>query len=291
MKTNHSAVDTPLPFLALANHAALPPGRRFGPWRVRSRMLLWCRGGRGTVTVDGAEHEMRPGHYLILPWDHTIRYCAGKGAVWRLGGAHVIPHLSRTAPAVFEVSHVRPDAPPLLPGRADAPCPGLEGVRGGSFARARALESLAEYAVAWFVRGPEAAGARTLGGLLLAEMGRAAAEAGESAQGLPGALRRMTVEVERRLLGPLRVADLARAGRCSPATVTRLFRRWFGRAPLRWILERRLDRAAELLAETDLTIAEVGRRVGVPDPFYFSRLFRRLRGVTASAHRQRARML
>jgi AraC family transcriptional activator of pobA len=63
-------------------------------------------------------------------------------------------------------------------------------------------------------------------------------------------------------------------------------RRRTGRTVQDWIIERRMAEARSLLAETDLSVAEVARRVGVADAGYFSRLFSRTHG--ASPRRWRA---
>jgi AraC family transcriptional activator of pobA len=47
-----------------------------------------------------------------------------------------------------------------------------------------------------------------------------------------------------------------------------------------WIVERRMAQARRLLVETDLTVGEIASRVGYADPGYFTRLFRRMHGVT-----------
>jgi AraC-like DNA-binding protein len=57
-------------------------------------------------------------------------------------------------------------------------------------------------------------------------------------------------------------------------------RRRTGRTVQEWIIERRMVEARELLAETDLPVGEVARRVGIPDAGYFSRLFSRAHGGT-----------
>jgi AraC-like DNA-binding protein len=57
-------------------------------------------------------------------------------------------------------------------------------------------------------------------------------------------------------------------------------RRRTGRTVGDWIIERRMTEARRLLSDTRLTIAEIARRVGISDPGYFSRQFRRTHGVS-----------
>lgn len=48
----------------------------------------------------------------------------------------------------------------------------------------------------------------------------------------------------------------------------------------------RLEKAKRLLKESDLLIAEIARQVGYENSYSFSRLFKRLAGVTPQAYRQ-----
>ncbi len=73
----------------------------------------------------------------------------------------------------------------------------------------------------------------------------------------------------------------------TPGHLTTVVRRRTGRTVQEWIIERRIAEARRLLAETDLPVAEVARRVGVPDPGYFSRLFRRAHGASPRKWRGR----
>lgn len=57
-----------------------------------------------------------------------------------------------------------------------------------------------------------------------------------------------------------------------------------------FLLNARIDRARRLLIETTLPVAEIARRCGFADPFYFSRRFRLENGETASAYRDRNRV-
>jgi AraC-like DNA-binding protein len=56
-----------------------------------------------------------------------------------------------------------------------------------------------------------------------------------------------------------------------------------------WIAERRMTEARRLLVESDLSVAEVGQRVGYTDPGYFVRSFRRAHATTPLAWRRAGR--
>ena len=58
------------------------------------------------------------------------------------------------------------------------------------------------------------------------------------------------------------------------------------RSPYQELLRAKISRAAELLLSTDLTVREVGVRVGCADPYEFSRRFKRLMGVSPRLYRE-----
>ena len=84
---------------------------------------------------------------------------------------------------------------------------------------------------------------------------------------------------------PLDVATLARAAHVSPAHFTREFRRAFGETPHRYLLTRRLERAAELLRNTDRSVAEICMTVGLQSVGSFTTSFGKLYGMSPTAYR------
>jgi len=65
----------------------------------------------------------------------------------------------------------------------------------------------------------------------------------------------------------------------------RMFKSQTGATPVEYVKRRRLREALLLLQESDLNIAEIGDKVGWPDPFYFSKLFKAEIGLPPSAYR------
>lgn len=89
-----------------------------------------------------------------------------------------------------------------------------------------------------------------------------------------------------RYFEPLTVADLARVARLSPAHFSREFRRTFGESPHRYLLTRRLERAAALLRNTDRGVTEICFAVGLTSVGSFTTSFRRVFGATPLAYRE-----
>ena len=91
---------------------------------------------------------------------------------------------------------------------------------------------------------------------------------------------------DRSYADPLTVADLARAAGLSPAHFSREFRRAFGEPPHRYLLTRRLERAAALLRVTDWTVADVCFAVGAGSLGSFTASFTRVYGCSPLAYRR-----
>ncbi|UED84139.1 AraC family transcriptional regulator [Streptomyces profundus] len=84
---------------------------------------------------------------------------------------------------------------------------------------------------------------------------------------------------------PWTVASVAAKVGVSRAALARRFSELVGRPPMAYLTDRRLDLAAELLGNPDLTVEGVARRAGYGSAFALSTAFKRERGVTPSGHR------
>lgn len=108
--------------------------------------------------------------------------------------------------------------------------------------------------------------------------------------GLPkSALRRSVDYINDNLGQTLRLDEIAREAAVSPYHFARLFKASTGLSPHRYVIERRVRRAEELLLREDAQIAEVARAVGFANQSHLTSHFRRLVGVAPGAFRKKAR--
>ena len=94
--------------------------------------------------------------------------------------------------------------------------------------------------------------------------------------------------IEQRYADKLSLADVADQVHLTPGHLTTVVRRRTGRTVGEWIAERRMAEARTLLVQTDLSVAQVGTRVGYRDPAWFVRSFRRAHGTTPLRWRRAA---
>ena len=65
----------------------------------------------------------------------------------------------------------------------------------------------------------------------------------------------------------------------------RCFKQYTGTTPMRYIVSLRITNAQVLLETTDYNVTEIGNIVGYDNPLYFSRIFKKQKGVSPSEYR------
>ncbi|RSX54037.1 AraC family transcriptional regulator [Bifidobacterium goeldii] len=96
----------------------------------------------------------------------------------------------------------------------------------------------------------------------------------------------MTGIIQSRFRDPLGLDDIAAAGGVSRSQCCILFKKYVGRTPNECLTERRLEEARRLLANTNLSIAEIARECGFSSASYFINVFRKRAGATPGEYRE-----
>jgi AraC family transcriptional regulator len=113
------------------------------------------------------------------------------------------------------------------------------------------------------------------------------AAAPAAAPGLTGRRLRAVLEhIADGLDGDLRLATLAAVAGMDQHHFGRVFKQATGVPPHRYVVERRIERATDLLANTDLPIADIAVAVGMSSQSHLTTVFRKHVGDTPHAYRK-----
>ncbi len=82
------------------------------------------------------------------------------------------------------------------------------------------------------------------------------------------------------------VAGLASEANVSRAALAKRFTELVGQPPMTFLTSWRIDLAADLLRQPDITVGAVADRVGYSTPFALSNAFKRVRGISPREHRR-----
>lgn len=229
-------------------------------------------------SLDGAHEEralIGPGRFCLTPGE--------AGARWRHTGNPEILQLylrkSVYAAAVEEMYGGDASAESLVPRFALAD-PLLEqlalavvaALRDGSTEDRLYVESIAQLIAVHLARAHSA---------------RSRPRRAPAADGLAQArIRRLLDYIEQNLGEELSLEAMAAEVDLSPLYLSRAFRTTVGQSPHQYVVARRVERAKQLLADTDLPIADVALAAGFSSQSHLSSWFRRLIGVSPAAYRR-----
>lgn len=101
-----------------------------------------------------------------------------------------------------------------------------------------------------------------------------------------GNLEEVARYMEEHLDEPLSIPQLSRRAFLSPTAFKAAFRQRYGLAVHAWLRQRRMERAAELLRDSSLSVLGVAQSVGYGSASQFTAAFRRQYGMTPAKYRK-----
>lgn len=84
----------------------------------------------------------------------------------------------------------------------------------------------------------------------------------------------------------INIDEYARKNNVSTSGFIRNFKMCTGSTPMQYILSKRIYNAEILLRNPDYNVSEVARIVGYENPLYFSRAFKKIKGIAPSAYQK-----
>ncbi len=89
-----------------------------------------------------------------------------------------------------------------------------------------------------------------------------------------------------RLEETLSLGELSRELGLSSGYFCRLFKQRMDQAPIDYFIRLKIQKACQYLDFTDIAVQEVAGTLGYEDPYYFSRVFKRVMGVSPLQYRK-----
>ncbi|WP_445682334.1 helix-turn-helix domain-containing protein [Radicibacter daui] len=117
-----------------------------------------------------------------------------------------------------------------------------------------------------------------------------AAEIAPARGGLaPWQARRVATHIDKHLASTIRMKDLTELTGLSTSYFSRAFKDSFGRSPYAYVIQRRMERAQEMMLASDEPLCQIALACGLSDQAHFSRLFRREIGLSPNMWRRQHR--
>lgn len=243
------------------------PGEIVGP-AVREHYLVhYCLSGRGIYRAQGIKYEIGPGEgFLILPGELTS-YQADAQEPWSLIW---VGFTGSRAADYLQCCGLKKD-------RRIFQCP-----------QSQQMEACVDAMLGFDTAG---AGNELL---LLGELYVFLGWIAQSAQSSARRSRETAAEyvelameyIRSHFQEDLTVAKLARYVGLNRSYLTTVFQNTINMSPQQYLMRFRMEWAAKMLCEDKLTVGEIARSCGYPDPLTFSKAFKRTLGITPTQYRR-----
>lgn len=102
----------------------------------------------------------------------------------------------------------------------------------------------------------------------------------------PWQQRQVTQMMRERIFEGISINEMAEACGLSAGALARGFKKSTGMSPHQWLLSHRVDLALELMADPDVSLADIAFNTGFSDQSHFSRVFTQKMGVAPGAWRK-----
>ncbi|WP_163965416.1 AraC family transcriptional regulator [Oceanipulchritudo coccoides] len=79
-----------------------------------------------------------------------------------------------------------------------------------------------------------------------------------------------------------RIDDIAAGVDLDPSYISRLFKRYYHVTPYNFLLQRKMEYALDLLRQGNMSVQKAAETIGFEDPFHFSRVFKKFKGISPS---------
>lgn len=230
--------------------------RKFG---CNQYIFLYCTAGSGLVIIKGETLHLKPNEFIILPCNVPHQYASSKEDPWSIYWMHITGENA----ALFYSRYLSLKSVPSFTA--------YDPVRIETFDHIFSLlENSFEERCLEFVSIKLQ---EFISGFLYPEQLKPSTQSGDK---ISDSILFMKKNINRQFS----VQDLAQQQNLSVTHYSRVFRAKTGSSPNQYFSELKVQKSCQYLYFTDRSLKEICVELGFRDPYYFSRLFKKLMGVS-----------
>ena len=227
---------------------------------IPQAIVIVCTDGWGWCRVNGTTYDVGPRQVVVIPPGVPHAYGSNQDDPWTLWWVHLDGK----------------DVPELLKSAGEHPVQTLNDIYRST--------DLLEEIVRMMERDASQASLLSAAGAawhFLASLSSGTTRGGSQSD----AIEQAKIYLQKNVSERVGVAELASMAGLSSSHFSVLFRKNVGLPVVQYQTQLRMTRARDLLDTTKLSVSDIAAACGYTDPFYFSRQFRRVHGITALRYR------
>ncbi|UTA47705.1 AraC family transcriptional regulator [Simiduia sp. 21SJ11W-1] len=227
-------------------------------------LLLYCTAGAGTLTLGEARYAIAAGDVVIIPAGRAHHYCSDHQRPWTVYWVHFAGALAQAMSEWLAASA--------------APVKRL-GLNARLLALFDAQFSLREQGSNWDAAVHACHQLQFLLSHIAQMLGRAAESAGRLD------IARIKGVMMAHIHDHIDLDALAADAALSKYHFAKVFKAQTGQSPIHYFIELKMQQACYLLDTSRQSIKQVALNLGYEDAYYFSRLFKKVMGVSPARYR------
>ncbi|TKC06235.1 AraC family transcriptional regulator [Pedobacter frigoris] len=236
-------------------------------------ILLYCIDGKGDVKIEKTAHTLSAGNFIIIPAEKSHAYASDKNNPWTIYWAHFKGHLVKSLIRLllkrqksykgfvqFNESRIK---------LFDEIYSNLE--------RGYSIDNLCYVNISF---------SHFLSSFIFDEKFNYSYK-----KSMANPVDISIEFMQKNLHATFTLEEIARSVNLSPSHFSALFKEQTGFAPIKYFNHIKIQKACQYLQFTDLRIKEISATLGIDDPYYFSRMFSKIMGVSPQDYKVKREML
>ncbi len=234
-------------------------------------VFIYCVNGKGWFEVNDKRYDVKTNQYFILPAGISHTYAADENDPWTIYWIHFYGSLAKH----YATDCISPlNVTPSMASRINTRINLFEEIF-KTLKSSFAIENI-RYAMATFQH--------YLASLRFIQQYRDANDKTAHGNDIVNVVTHFFDENIERHLTLKEIADFSGL---SPSRLSTVFKERTGHSPLNYFNFMKMRKACNFLDNTDLKLNQISLKLGIDDPYYFSRLFSHIMGVSPKAYRNR----